>query len=231
MPFILNIDTAIETASICLAKEGDTIALLQNNNQKDHAAWIHIAIQKMMHDAGCSMQDLMAVAVSAGPGSYTGLRVGMSTAKGLCYALKIPLIAISTLKMMAYAAQTRLTIQSNNHSTLLCPMIDARRMEVFTAIYNNNLDEIQKPQICILDESVFDEFLNKDQQIIFFGNGSIKFQSILKHQNAIFADVICNASHLANLSYANFTNNVFADLPYSEPFYMKEFYFPARKLF
>src|SRR5690606_37833050 len=130
MVLILHIETAIETASICLAKDGEVIAHDSNNQQKDHAAWIHNAIKKIMDDAGHPLKTLSAISISAGPGSYTGLRVGMATAKGLCYTLKIPMIALSTLEIMAVAAKVE-SENNNEMIDLLVPMIDARRMEVF----------------------------------------------------------------------------------------------------
>src|SRR5882762_5440642 len=137
MALILNIDTATELASVSLSKEGQSLALLQNKDQKDHASWLHPAIEKMMQETGFRMQELDAVAVTAGPGSYTGLRVGMAAAKGFCYALNIPLITESTLKVMAFAAR-----EQTEPEGLYCPMIDARRMEVFTALYSTDLVEI-----------------------------------------------------------------------------------------
>jgi tRNA threonylcarbamoyladenosine biosynthesis protein TsaB len=221
MSLILNIDTAIDSASICLAKDGETLQLASNKQQKDHAYWLHVAIAKIIKDGGYVMADLQAVAVSIGPGSYTGLRIGLSTAKGLCYALNIPLIAISTLDMMAFAAK-------DEEVDFICPMIDARRMEVFTAIYNKNLKKIIEPQAMLLDEKSFVEFLSSGK-IIFLGNGSNKLQSIISNNNAFFSLVWGNASHLANLSNKSFIKKEFADLAYIQPLYLKEFYSPARK--
>src|ERR1700758_4691343 len=133
MALILNIDTATAKASICLALDGKTLALAENWTQNEHAAWLHSAIEQMMQQTGYRLRDLQAVAVTAGPGSYTGLRVGMAAAKGFCFALDIPLIAEDTLRTMAFAAKEQLP-----GTDLLCPMIDARRMEVFTAVYQND---------------------------------------------------------------------------------------------
>ena len=146
MALILNIDTSLETASVCLAKDAVAVKLLINENQRDHASWIHNAIHLALQDSGCLITELEAVAVSNGPGSYTGLRVGLATAKGLCYGLGIPLITISTLKMMATAVK-------HKASDLICPMIDARRMEVFTAVYNKDLLELSPAQAMIIDET------------------------------------------------------------------------------
>ena len=218
MALLLNIDTATESGSIALSRDGKIAMVMVNEDQKDHAAWIHNAIDEMMTQSGHSLKELDAVAVTAGPGSYTGLRVGMATAKGLCYALHIPLITESTLKMMARAALE--TIQQKD--VLYCPMIDARRMEVFTAIYDADLNEVLKPQPMILDERSFSDQSN----IIFFGSGSQKFKSL---SNASFADVRYNASHLAALAHNKFEMKDFTDLAYAEPVYLKEFYTHTRK--
>ena len=220
MNYILNIDTAVQTASVCLAVDGENIGLVTNPSQKDHAAWLHIAIKKLLDEKNVSLQQLNAIAVSMGPGSYTGLRVGMSTAKGLCYALHIPLITISTLQMMAVAAL-------NEPTDFICPMIDARRMEVFTAVYDKQLAEVTAPFNCILDENSFQNLLQKNT-ITFFGNGSTKFQNLVQHPNAQFKNIEATAAQLSALSYQYFTKQQFADLAYSEPFYGKEFYTPSK---
>ena len=221
MSLILNIDTAVDAASVCLAKDGEGLQLATNENQKDHASWLHVAIAKIIKEEGFVMADLQAVAVSIGPGSYTGLRIGLSTAKGLCYALNIPLIAIGTLEMMAFAAK-------NEEGGLICPIIDARRMEVFTAIYDKKLKPVIEPQAMLLNENSFAEFLSSNR-IVFLGNGSNKLRSIISNNNAFFSSTKANASHLAQLSNKNFVKKEFADLAYTQPLYLKEFYSPARK--
>ncbi|HSZ87369.1 MAG TPA: tRNA (adenosine(37)-N6)-threonylcarbamoyltransferase complex dimerization subunit type 1 TsaB [Puia sp.] len=224
MSLILNIDTATETASICLAKNGETLVLMYNENQQDHAAWLHTAIELMMKDANYKMQDLNAVAVSAGPGSYTGLRVGMAAAKGFCYALNIPLITENTLFIMAFAMPQ----QVENKSSLLCPMIDARRMEVFTALYNSSLEEVFPPTAIILNEQSFSDHLSNNI-ITFFGSGAKKWQQLTKDPNAFFIDQHADASHLAILSYKKFIRKKFTDIIYCEPIYIKDFYTPVNK--
>jgi len=219
LSYILHIDTAIVSASVCLSFKKDIVGLLNNPLQKDSASWIQTGIRQLMEKTGIGLHQLNAVSISAGPGSYTGLRVGMATAKGLCYALNIPLITINTLKMMAVAVQ-------NDEVDLICPMIDARRMEVFAAIYDKTLDEIISPHNIILDENSFSEIL-KTKRILFFGNGSNKFQALIKTPNAIFKQVEANAKHLVTLSFSDYQQELFADLAYSQPFYGKEFYSPA----
>ena len=173
MTLILHIETAVETASICLAKDGELLALDSNTQQRDHAAWIHNAMHLLMDKAGFSMKELSAIAVSAGPGSYTGLRVGMASAKGLSYALQIPMISLNTLEIMADAAITNWLNKGNFKNHLFVPMIDARRMEVFTAIYDPHLKNMLPPQAMVIDKDSFNHWL-KDHLLIFFGNGNEK---------------------------------------------------------
>ncbi|MBS1934256.1 MAG: tRNA (adenosine(37)-N6)-threonylcarbamoyltransferase complex dimerization subunit type 1 TsaB [Bacteroidetes bacterium] len=222
MPLILNIDTATEIAGICLFKNGEPIASVQNTDQKDHAAWLHVAIEEMMKNAGNKMRDLNAIAITSGPGSYTGLRVGMATAKGLCYALNIPLITENTLRVMAFAAQQQYKKDSTN-GILLCPMIDARRMEVFTAIFNDEQEEIMKASAIVLDEHSFSYYLEKNK-MLFFGNGSKKWEKICNSPNAHFAEFEFTSVYLGILAYKKFISNQFTDIIYSEPVYTKEFY-------
>lgn len=220
MSLILCIDTAVQDASICLAKDGQAMAWSINKQQNESAAWLQPAIQKLVAEQNISLQQLDAIAVSYGPGSYTGLRVSMASAKGLCYALSIPLITVSTLQMMAAAA-------IEEKSDLLCPMIDARRQEVFTALYDRNLREVLPPQALILEAAFFEDWL-VNNTITFFGNGSTKFQPLLQHPNARFAIVDASAVHLASLAHESFLQQAFADVAYCEPFYGKAFYSTAK---
>ncbi|MEI9947058.1 MAG: tRNA (adenosine(37)-N6)-threonylcarbamoyltransferase complex dimerization subunit type 1 TsaB [Chitinophagaceae bacterium] len=219
MAIILNIDTSVDTASLCLAKDGKILQAAVNDNQKDHASWLHPAIQTIMKNTGTSMNELQAVAVTIGPGSYTGLRVCLSSAKGLCFALNIPLIAINTLEMMAYATK-------DIEGDLLCPLIDARRMEVFMAVYNKELKKIIEPKAMIVVPGNFDELL-ASQTVVFSGNGANKIKTIVQHPHAIFADIKASAANMCNLSERNFDEKNFADTAYVEPFYIKEFYSPT----
>lgn len=214
---ILNIETAVEGASVCLSNDEGIVAIKINPSQKDSAAWLHVAISELLKEKSINLKEINAVAVSAGPGSYTGLRVGMSAGKGLCFALGIPLITINTLQMMAAAAV------DNAAGSLLCPMIDARRMEVFTALYNDLLEEIAPPTNIILSENTFEEALSKNT-ILFFGNGSDKFRNLTHHPNAKFLQTHFSAGNMASLSIKKFREKNFADLAYTEPFYGKEFY-------
>lgn len=216
MSLVLNIDTAVQTSSVCLADNDQVLGLKINPSQKDSAAWLHIAIAQLVNETNCSLQDLDAIAVSEGPGSYTGLRVGMSTAKGLCYSLNKPLITINTLLMMASAA-------NKGQADLFCPMIDARRMEVFAALFDPQLTMVSGPLNLVLDAGSFGDWLDRGT-ILFFGNGSPKFQSVMNHPHALFAELDANAGDMAGLSFAKFRAGKFADLAYAQPFYGKEFH-------
>jgi len=226
MALILNIDTALDNAYISLAENEEGLYYAINETTKDHAAWIQPAIYKIMKDSERKITDLKAIGVSIGPGSYTGLRIGLSTAKGLCFALKIPLITINTLEIMAFSAIQDMKTHGNDlltHDLLICPMIDARRMEVFAAVYNSSLMKIYEPHSRILDALAFDELL-KRQKILFLGNGSVKFQQVCQNANAIFKKMALNPFALSELTYKNFIGNNFATLAYAEPLYLKEFF-------
>jgi tRNA threonylcarbamoyladenosine biosynthesis protein TsaB len=218
MAIFLNIDTAVESASVCLSDDDKIIKTAINHNQRDHAAWLHNAIREMLNDAGIPIGNLSAVAISNGPGSYTGLRVGLSAAKGLCYALDIPLITIGTLEIMAHAA-------INEPADLFCPLIDARRMEVFTAMYDSSMKEIQAPTAMLIDESSFTGFL-KSSRVCFCGNGKKKLQNVINHSHAIFSDCDATAGQMPYFTHRRFIERQFADLAYAEPLYVKEFYTP-----
>lgn len=216
MSIILNIDTAVQSSSICLAENDQSISVKVNPSQKDSASWLHIAIKEILEETHFNFQQIDAIAVSEGPGSYTGLRVGMATAKGLCYVMNKPLITINTLQMMASDARDK-------HQGLLSPMIDARRMEVFTAVFDQELQFILPPANLILNENSFNDLL-RENSILFFGNGAHKFQQIIQHPNALFASVDFDASAMIELSYKRFLRGEFADLAYSQPFYGKDFH-------
>jgi len=226
LPLILNIDTATENASVCLSQSGTVLAMQQSMEQKNHASFVQPAIKQLLLMADCRLSSIDAVAVSAGPGSYTGLRVGLASAKGLCYALNKPLIMVNTLEMMAQASIGNCGLPIGNY--LFCPMIDARRMEVFTALYDASLKNIKPPAAMVLDKGSFAEMLQPNT-IIFSGSGSIKWKNMVSHPNAVFTSVQHNASHLSILSYKIFAGGRFADLAYSEPLYLKEFFTPPPK--
>ena len=220
MALILHIDTAVDTASVCLAKDGKALSIVKNEKQKDHAAWLHKTIKEVFEKNNLALSSVDAIAITNGPGSYTGLRIGMATAKGICYALNKPLITLNTLLVMTYAAKGEI-------ADLLCPMIDARRMEVFTAIFSKDLQTMKEPAAIELNENSFDDEL-KNNSICFFGNGSDKFKTIKKNKQAFFSDIKMDAASMISLAEKKFTENDFADLAYAEPLYLKEFYTPAK---
>jgi tRNA threonylcarbamoyladenosine biosynthesis protein TsaB len=220
MALILNIDTAIDSASLCIAKDAMVLATSKNEMQKDQAAWIHNAIKKLFEEKELEIKTVDAIAVTGGPGSYTGLRIGMATAKGICYALNKPLINLNTLQAMANGA-------TKEKADLLCPMIDARRMEVFTAIYSKDLQTVIEPTALLIDERSFEKEL-AENSICFFGNGSTKFKNIIQNKNALFSEITHNARNMVSLSEEKFRSKEFADLAYTEPLYLKEFYTPPR---
>ncbi|HEU4472980.1 MAG TPA: tRNA (adenosine(37)-N6)-threonylcarbamoyltransferase complex dimerization subunit type 1 TsaB [Flavisolibacter sp.] len=221
MSFLLHIDTAVQSASVCLAADAQPLSLEINPDQKEGAAWLHTAVEAMLKENGLAASRLDAISVSAGPGSYTGLRVGMAAAKGLCFALNIPLILVNSLQMMAAAATAE-------KAALLCPMIDARRMEVFTGVFDKSLETVVPASNLILENHDFDRLL-ESHTICFFGNGSTKFRTMMQSPNASFANIEANASHLSSLAYKKFRAHDFADLAYSEPFYGKDFHSPAKQ--
>jgi len=223
MSLILNIDTAITTASISIAKGGNILGEAFNTEQRDHGAFIQPAIESIAKNMGINLTELSAVAVVAGPGSYTGLRVGMASAKGLCYAIGKPLITIGTLELLAYQAINQADISQNDIPTLFCPMVDARRMEVFTAVYDKNLNTILSPSALIIDENSFANLL-LNNKIIFFGNGAAKWQQLTHFKNAHFFQPKNKTLYMNELSFKKFSNLEFADLAYTEPIYIKEFY-------
>ena len=223
MALILNIDTAMQRAGVCLAEDGKMLAMLENTEQKEHASWLHPAVERIMRDNGYKMRDLQAVAVTAGPGSYTGLRVGMAAAKGFCYALGIPFIAEDTLKVLAFAAKEQL-----RGDEFLCPMIDARRMEVFTALYRPDLTVLLPSTAMVIDENSFSEWLGT-AQISFFGDGSFKCKPLITAPSAHFREVNYHFGFLSILSFLRYLQGEFTGLAYSEPAYTKEFYTHTRK--
>jgi len=219
MAIILCIETATEICSVAIAKNGETIALIEDTTGNSHASKLHILVATALNEAYLEFSDLDAIAVSKGPGSYTGLRVGVSAAKGYCYALKIPLIAINTLQSLANGFWQL----NNSFIGLVCPMIDARRMEVYCAIYNNTLEEVLPTQAKIIDKESFTENYNQ-KSIIFIGNGAAKCQTTINLANAEFNTTIrCNASYLSKLAQQAYSKNQLEDVAYFEPYYLKDF--------
>ncbi|RZJ64385.1 MAG: tRNA (adenosine(37)-N6)-threonylcarbamoyltransferase complex dimerization subunit type 1 TsaB [Flavobacterium sp.] len=225
MSTILQIETATPVCSVAVSVNGKTVALVEESAQNIHASKLTLFIDEAMKQAGVTYQQLDAIAVSKGPGSYTGLRIGVSTAKGLCFALDKPLIAIGTLKMMANG----FLVAHPNYGGLICPMIDARRMEVFTSVYDNNLTEIEIVNAKIVDEKSF--ILELDAHFVtFIGDGAEKCKQVLTHPNAHFnAENYNSATHMSMLANNAFNAGNYEDVAYFEPFYLKDFVFTTPK--
>ncbi|WP_395052845.1 tRNA (adenosine(37)-N6)-threonylcarbamoyltransferase complex dimerization subunit type 1 TsaB [Flavobacterium sp.] len=217
MPYILNIETATKNCSVALAKDGKTILCKEIAEIGfSHAEKLHVFIEEIIAEAGISINDLNAIAVSSGPGSYTGLRIGVSAAKGLSFSLNIPLISVDTL--------TSLANQVLFSDGFIIPMIDARRMEVYSAVFNSDKEIIRKVEAEILTENSFNEITEK---IYFIGDSNEKAKAILTKPNFVFLDEIKypSAKEMSSLSYKKFLGNSFEDVAYYEPYYLKDFMF------
>jgi len=217
---ILQIETATTVCSVALAKDGEVVGFKQVDQRNVHAEVITVYIDEILEAAGVTYGDIDAIAVSCGPGSYTGLRIGVSTAKGLCFALDKPLIAIETLASMADG----IIAEGIDANVSLCPMIDARRMEVYTAIFDAKGNVIKPTAAEIIDENSFVDLL-QNNKIIFFGDGAGKCREVLGNNlNAQFlAGFINSATHLTKKAQEKFVAKDFEDVAYFEPFYLKDF--------
>jgi len=214
---ILSIETSTKVCSVALHHEGTLLGSSELHADQSHSEQLTILIQNILQTTGQKAADLDAVAISSGPGSYTGLRIGTSTAKGLCYALEIPLIAINTLEAMAHGMRRFYT------NSLICPMIDARRMEVYCQIFNSEMKLINPTEAKVIDDSSFSTLL-EDNAIVFFGNGAAKCEPVICHKNAHFAnDVYPSAIPLGELAEIKYLAQEFEDMAYFEPYYLKEF--------
>ena len=220
--YLLNIHTTGETAMVVLSEGSKVLHSAFNHEFKEHAAFLHLAIEKLLKTSNILPGALKAISVTHGPGSYTGIRVGMAAAKGLCYALKIPLITLNTLDVLAASAIHTL----NDPLSLYCALIDARRMEVYTAMYDFNQVRLSEPQAVILDLA-FSEKYTQSGNVYFFGSGSMKFQKIVEekqeHSGYLFKNIEINPEAMALLSNQKFSDLNFSDLAYSEPEYLKDF--------
>jgi tRNA threonylcarbamoyladenosine biosynthesis protein TsaB len=228
--YILHIDTASAKGLVMLSKAGDPVAIRTNDNAMEHASFVQPAIRDLMEETGKLKEDIGCIAVANGPGSYTGLRVGLAAAKGLCYAWNIPLITLSSLKLLASALQETLLNQNEINSTniLFAPLIDARRMEVFRAVYSHPLlDSVIEPGAEILTEE-FLALLLENHQILFTGDGANKWQNICRSTNAFFYEQRPIENAFAKMAFNAALNKGWADLVYSDPFYTKAFHTHAK---
>ena len=225
---ILCLETSTAVCSVALEENGKVIALRESLDGQNHAEKITIFIDEVMKEANVSYRDLDAVATSMGPGSYTGLRIGVSTAKGLCYAMEKPLIAVDTLAAMAYGFKdyktTRLQDYKLESTDILCPMIDARRMEVYSAFFNEQLERISETNAIIIDENSFME-MKQNNHLYLFGDGADKLASLFENDEniTVVEKFHCSAAYMAELADKAFKNNDFVDTAYFEPFYLKNF--------
>lgn len=221
MSYILNIETATKNCSVALAKDGKTILCKEIAEEGySHAERLHVFIEAIIEEAGIALQDLSAIAVSQGPGSYTGLRIGVSAAKGLCYALDIPLIAVDTLQALA----AQVTISSG----LIIPMIDARRMEVYSAIFSPSLEKKREVLAQIIDDNSFED---RQETLYFIGDCADKCKSVLTKENHVFLEEIVypSAKEMSVLSFEKFKISDTVDVAYFEPYYLKDFMITAPK--
>ena len=221
MSYILNLETATKNCSVALAKEGKTILSKEIAEEGySHAERLHVFIEEIIKEAGISFQDLVAIAVSQGPGSYTGLRIGVSAAKGLCFALNIPLLAIDTLQVLAAQAQVS--------SGLIDPMLDARRMEVYRAVFTHNFEKTRAVEAEVLTENSFEDL---EETLYFVGDCAEKAKTVLTKANFVFLEEIVypSAKEMSWLSFEKFKNNDTVDVAYFEPYYLKDFMMTVSK--
>lgn len=213
---LLLLETATDICSIGVSRDGELVSLVEIDERADHAARINELILEACRKAGGKLADVDAVAVSKGPGSYTSLRVGTATAKGICYALDKPFIAVDTLHAIARASR-----QKKDGKWLYAPMIDARRMEVYTTLYDQDFKVLEDTHPLVVEPDVFDDYLSRGYRIVLAGNGSEKCLEVLP-ENIHWEDVKCSAAHLVDLARIAYRDQRFEDLAYFEPFYLKQ---------
>lgn len=230
MELILHIDTAFDKGLVLLSKNGKLLSSSYCESQQEQSSWLVPAIQEMMANTEFTLKDLAAIAVVAGPGSYTGLRVGMATAKGLCYALNIPLITESSLRLLAKSAQPHLSQLRKKISgdILICAMIDARRMEVFMGIYNDKLEEMIVPGAMVLEVAFFSEKADKNHLVI-CGNAVPKWEEKFQHSNVSYLKEGYTPFDFVALSFEKYLQRDFTLMAYAEPVYLKEVFIHPQK--
>ncbi len=225
---ILHIDTSSARGLVMISRAGKPVAMRTNLQAFDHAAFLQPAILEIMDEIKAEPQNIAAIAVANGPGSYTGLRVGLASAKGLCFAWQKPLITISSLQLMSLSIALNKS-KHLSHASCIVPMIDARRMEVFYGIYDaDGITQLASPKAAIVDENFLINTLN-NSSIIFTGDGSIKWKNICNHPNAFFEELPDIDDAFAKQGYHLYNEHSYADLVYSEPFYIKSFYTTYKK--
>lgn len=220
MALLLSLETSTQVFSVALHQDGELIGYRMVTESRSAASQLAVCIEQLLNEGNVTAKNLQGVIVASGPGSFTGLRIGVATAKGLCYSLEIPLIAVNTLDLLASQV---LHEMNQDPDFLLCPMIDARRMEVYCKLVNSKLKEVEPTQAKIIDETSFDKYLDK-QEVYFFGDGSAKCRESIVNPRAKFLDdVVPKASHLGVLGFSKWKASQFVDVTTFEPNYLKDF--------
>jgi len=224
LALILNIETSSTICSVCLADGGTVITHREDRSKNSHARVLTLLVEELLQSAGKKFTDIHAVAVSAGPGSYTGLRIGLSTAKGFCYALNIPLISIPTLQTLALSIR-----QKSPQATYVMPVVDARRMDAYTAVYDENDNEVLPTAMQTLNAAL-EEKLSAYQSVTIGGDATAKCKEVFTANNLHYVESVeCDSRLMANIAERKYQANNFADLAYSEPLYVNEFGAPPAK--
>ncbi|MEO2050981.1 MAG: tRNA (adenosine(37)-N6)-threonylcarbamoyltransferase complex dimerization subunit type 1 TsaB [Allomuricauda sp.] len=223
MAILLNLETATTNCSVSISKDDQIIALKENNAENySHSEQLHIFIKEALQEASLSFSDIEAVSISKGPGSYTGLRIGVSAAKGLCFSLDVPLISIPTLESMARQVE----LQAGE---IVIPVLDARRMEVYSCVYDADYQEIRETRAEIIDEGSFAEYASASK-VYLIGSGAEKCRGVLEHPNFQFEETIVpSAREMAPLAFKKFQVKQFEDVAYFEPYYLKDFVIQSKK--
>ncbi len=223
MAIILNLETATTNCSVSIAKDGKLLLLKEYSSEGySHSEKLHVFIKEALKEASLSFSELSAIAVSKGPGSYTGLRIGVSAAKGLCFSLDLPLLSISTLESMAYQARW-------NGEGVVVPVLDARRMEVYSQVFDSNYNEVRETKAEIIDELSFNEFIQKGK-VLLVGSGAEKCKEILKNSDFSFdSTIVPSAKEMCQLSYKKHKIGDFKNVAYFEPYYLKDFILQKKK--
>ena len=219
-PLILHIETSTAVCSAALSRGAALLSLKEDTEGRSHARLLSVFIDEILHEQHITAKQLDAVSVVEGPGSYTGLRVGVSTAKGICYGIQKPLIAVNSLQSLAELAIHKALLPDSN--SLIAPMIDARRMEVYTALFDSSGSMVRHTEAIIINEQSFEEELEK-HHIVFVGDGAEKCRSLLNHRNALFTTLNASATGMVKIALAAFNKQKFVDTAYFEPYYLKDF--------
>jgi len=225
MALLLSLETSTQSCSVALHEDGILVASKTIETPRSAASLLAVMIDELFRSSNRKPQELVGVIVAAGPGSYTGLRIGVATAKGLCYALNIPIVSLNTLELMAYQFLEMESVKKDIHynEAILCPMLDARRMEVYCALFDHDLNYLEEVQAKVIDKESFKDSI-ESTPVFFFGDGADKCKDIIKHSNAHFSSgLIPLASSLGILGYKKWKDSAYEDLASFEPFYLKDF--------